>query len=228
MYESIADRLVNISQKIKTACLESERSQDDVKLVAISKLQSTDIIKGAYAAGIKDFGENYAQELAEKSLVCPKDIIWHFVGPIQSNKVKLIAKHANWIHSIDREKIAKKLNEALDAEGKKIHSLIQVNIDQERSKSGIHPEDLIDFAKSIEANYPNLMLEGLMFMPKINASKTAKMNTMKDVMDLQKLLVSEIPSCKNLSLGTSGDFEESIIAGSTIIRIGESLLGKRS
>ena len=228
MYESITDRFANISDKVQAACLQAQRSRDDVKLVAVSKLQSIAIIKDAYAVGIKNFGENYAQELAEKSSVCPNDIIWHFIGPIQSNKVSLVAKHADWIHSLDREKIAKKLNEALDTEGKKIHTLIQVNIDQEESKSGILPEDVIDFAKNIDAHFPNLMLEGLMFMPKINASKTAKMNTMKNVINLQKTLISEIPGCKNLSLGTSGDFEESIIAGSTIIRIGESLLGKRS
>jgi len=228
MHESITDRFMNISDKIQAACLQAQRSRDEVKLVAVSKLQSIEVIKDAYALGITNFGENYAQELAEKSSACPDNIIWHFIGPIQSNKVSLIAKHADWIHSIDREKIAKKLNTALDTEGKKIHSLIQVNIDQEESKSGIHPEDVIDFAKNLDTYYPNLILEGLMFMPKINASKTAKMNTMKNIMYLKKSLISEIPSCKNFSLGTSGDYEESIIAGSTIIRIGESLLGKRS
>lgn len=228
MHESMKDRFANISDKIQAACFQAQRSQNDVKLVAVSKLQSIKVIKEAHALGIKNFGENYAQELAEKSLVCPKDIIWHFIGPIQSNKVNLIAKHADWVHSIDREKVVKKLNAALDAKRKKIHALIQVNINEEESKSGVHPRDAIDFAKSIEAHYPNLILEGLMFMPKINASKTAKMATMRNVMNLHKLLTSELPSCKNLSLGTSGDFEESIIAGSTIIRIGESLLGKRS
>jgi len=228
MHETIADRFTNIFDKIQAACLQAQRSQDDVKIVAVSKLQSIEVIKDAYALGIKNFGENYAQELAEKSSASPNDIIWHFIGPIQSNKVSLVAKHADWIHSLDREKVAKKLNEALDTEGKKIHALIQVNIDQEESKSGIHPEDVIDFAKSLNEHYSNLILRGLMFMPKINASKTAKINTMKHIMSLQKLLVSEIPSCKNFSLGTSGDYEESIIAGSTIIRIGESLLGKRS
>jgi len=227
MHESIEDRLTNICKKIQTACLQAQRSQDDVRLVAVSKLRSIQVIKEACTLGIKNFGESYAQELAEKSSTCPNDIIWHFIGPIQSNKVRLIAKHADWVHSIDREKVAKKLNEALDAEGKKINALIQVNIDEEESKSGVHPDDVIDFAKKLNAHYPNLMLEGLMFMPKINASKTAKIETMKNVMSLHKSLISEIPSCKNLSLGTSADFEESIIAGSTIIRIGESLLGKR-
>ena len=228
MHQDIANRLIDISSKIQAACLQGQRSVDEVKLVAVSKLQSVDVIKEAYALGINNFGENYAQELAEKSSTCPNDIVWHFIGPIQSNKVSLIAKYAQWVHSIDREKVAMKLNNALESEGKKIHALIQVNIDHEESKSGILPEETIDFANKVIARYPNLILEGLMFMPKINASKKAKIETMNKIVHLHKALLSELPSCSQLSLGTSSDFEESIIQGSTILRIGESLLGKRS
>lgn len=228
MHQDIANRLIDISSKIQAACLQGQRSVDEVKLVAVSKLQSVDVIKEAYALGINNFGENYAQELAEKSSTCPNDIVWHFIGPIQSNKVSLIAKYAQWVHSIDREKVAMKLNNALESEGKKIHALIQVNIDHEESKSGILPEETIDFANKVIARYPNLILEGLMFMPKINASKKAKIETMNKIVYLHKALLSELPSCSQLSLGTSSDFEESILQGSTILRIGESLLGKRS
>jgi len=228
MHQDIANRLIDISSKIQAACLQGQRSVDEVKLVAVSKLQSVDVIKEAYALGINNFGENYAQELAEKSSTCPNDIVWHFIGPIQSNKVSLIARYAQWVHSIDREKVAMKLNNALESEGKKIHALIQVNIDHEESKSGILPEETIDFANKVIACYPNLILEGLMFMPKINASKKAKIETMNKIVHLHKALLSELPSCSQLSLGTSSDFEESILQGSTILRIGESLLGKRS
>ena len=228
MHQDIADRLVDISSRIQKACYQAQRSEDQIRLVAVSKLQSIDVIKEAYALGINNFGENYAQELAEKSSTCPNDIVWHFIGPIQSNKVSLIAKHAQWVHSIDREKVAMKLNNALESEGKKIHALIQVNIDHEESKSGILPEETIDFANKVIACYPNLILEGLMFMPKINASKKAKIETMNKIVHLHKALLSELPSCSQLSLGTSSDFEESILQGSTILRIGESLLGKRS
>jgi len=228
MYEGIVDRFLDISRKIKDACEQAQRSDDEIRLVAVSKLQPIDVINDAYALGINNFGENYAQELAEKSLACPKDIIWHFIGPIQSNKVSLIAKHANWVHSIDREKVARKLNDALETENKKIHALVQVNIDREESKSGILPEEAVDFTNELVARYPNLILEGLMFMPKINTSKKAKMDTMKKIVNLHKLLLSKLPGCTQLSLGTSSDFEESISTGSTILRIGESLLGKRS
>ena len=227
MHQGIAERLVDISSKIQEACRQAQRSKEDVRLVAVSKLQPVDVINQAYALGINNFGENYAQELAKKSSVCPEDIIWHFIGPIQSNKVSIIAKHANWVHSIDREKIAKKLNEVLENEGKKIHALVQINIDKENSKSGIPPEEAFDFVNELISNYSNLMLEGLMFMPKINVSNKAKMDTMNKIIDLQKSLLTKLPSCAHLSLGTSRDFEESILAGSTILRIGESLLGKR-
>ena len=174
MYQGIAERLSEISSKIQAACHQAQRSEEGIRLVAVSKLQPMDVINEAYALGINNFGENYAQELAEKSSTCPKEIIWHFIGPIQSNKVNLIAKHANWVHSIDREKVARKLNDALETEGKKIHALVQVNIDRENSKSGILPEAAVDFANELNTHYPNLILEGLMFMPNINASKNAK------------------------------------------------------
>lgn len=228
MHKGIAGRLLEISSKIEAACHQAQRSDEEIRLVAVSKLQSIDVINEAYALGINNFGENYAQELAEKFLACPRDIIWHFIGPIQSNKVSLIAKHANWVHSIDREKIARKLNDALESEGKKIHALVQVNIDKEESKSGILPEDVVDFTNQLITHYPNLILEGLMFMPNINASKEAKIDTMNKIKGLHKSLLSELPGCTHLSLGTSSDFEESILIGSTILRIGESLLGKRS
>ena len=228
MHKDLKDRFADISQKIEAACLEAKRSAKDVKLIAVSKLQSIEVIKEAYSLGINHFGENYAQELDKKVLATPKDIIWHFIGPIQSNKVKLIAKHAHWIHSLEREKIAKKLNHALEKEKRKIQVLIQVNIDQEESKSGINSNNVIDFASHINVHCPNLILKGLMFMPKINQSKKDKIDSMKNITALQNTFVNKFPACNVLSLGTSNDFEESILAGSTMIRIGESLLGRRS
>ena len=228
MHKNLKDRFADISQKIQAACHKAQRSEKDVQLIAVSKLQSIEVINKAYSLGINHFGENYAQELEKKVLGTPKDIIWHFIGPIQSNKVKLIAKHADWIHSLEREKIAKKLNDALEIEERKIQVLIQVNIDQEETKSGINPIHIFDFASNINANYPNLILKGLMFMPKINKSKKDKIDSMKKITALQCRFVNKFPVCNVLSLGTSNDFEESILAGSTMIRIGESLLGSRS
>ena len=174
MHKGIAGRLLEISSKIEAACHQAKRPDEEIRLVAVSKLQSIDVINEAYALGINNFGENYAQELAEKSSACPKDIIWHFIGPIQSNKVSIIAKHANWVHSIDREKVARKLNAAIETEGKKIHALVQVNIDREESKSGILPEEAVDFTNELIAHYPNLILEGLMLCLRLMPQKQLK------------------------------------------------------
>ena len=228
MRKELETNINSLELKIAKASKTVSKNLGDIFLIAVSKKKNIEHIRAAQNLGINNFGENYAQELAEKSSACPKDIIWHFIGPIQSNKVNLIAECAQWVHSIDREKVAKKLNAALDIKGKKVHSLIQVNIDREESKAGIYPEDVVEFARMLDANYPNLILEGLMFMPKINASKEARINTIKSINTLHNSLIAVFPKCKHLSLGTSGDFEESIIAGSTIIRIGESLLGARS
>ena len=228
MRKELETNINSLELKIAKASKTVSKNLGDIFLIAVSKKKNIEHIRAAQNLGINNFGENYAQELAEKSSACPKDIIWHFIGPIQSNKVNLIAECAQWVHSIDREKVAKKLNAALDIKGKKVHSLIQVNIDREESKAGIYPEDVVEFARMLDANYPNLILEGLMFMPKINAFKEARINTIKSINTLHNSLIAVFPKCKHLSLGTSGDFEESIIAGSTIIRIGESLLGARS
>ena len=186
MHKGIADRLIEISSKIEAACHQAQRSEEEIRLIAVSKLQSIDVINEAYALGINNFGENYAQELAEKSSACPKDIIWHFIGPIQSNKVSLIAKHANWVHSIDREKVARKLNDALETEGKKIHALVQVNIDREEYKSGLVTAEAVDFTNELIDHNPKLILEGLMFMPKINDSKKATMDKIHKIISIKK------------------------------------------
>ena len=116
----------------------------------------------------------------------------------------------------------------MEKEARKIQVLIQVNIDQEESKSGVNSNHVMDFASNVDVNYPNLILKGLMFMPKINQSKKDKIDSMKKIATLHKTFVNKFPAYNVLSLGTSNDFEESILAGSTMIRIGESLLGRRS
>ena len=112
MHQNLASRLREVNTNIQNACAESNADFNSVKLIAVSKLQSIETILTASRLGVRDFGESYAQELAKKALKCPKDIIWHFIGPIQTNKIKLIAKHSQWIHSLDRLKVAEKLNAA--------------------------------------------------------------------------------------------------------------------
>ena len=227
MYQSIESRVQAVQANIDLACSGINQSAQSVRVIAVSKLQSTKIIQEAYDSGVRDFGENYAQELHQKVGSCPTDIVWHFIGPIQTNKLKLIAEAADWVHSIDRMKVASKLNQACEHFNKKMSVLIQVNIDNEPTKSGVKTEDVLTFAKEINSHCSNLELRGLMFMPDINASSKEKLKTYANIQSLQTSLKEILPNCTELSLGTSGDYEEAIVAGSSMVRIGETLLGPR-
>ena len=227
MYQSIESRVQAVQANIDLACSGINQSAQSVRVIAVSKLQSTEIIQEAYDSGVRDFGENYAQELHQKVGSCPTDIIWHFIGPIQTNKLKLIAEAADWVHSIDRMKVASKLNQACEHLNKNMSVLIQVNIDNEPTKSGVKTEDVLTFAREINSHCSNLELRGLMFMPNINASDKDKLKTYANIQSLQSSLKEILPNCTELSLGTSGDYEEAIVAGSSMVRIGETLLGPR-
>ncbi|MDA9307132.1 YggS family pyridoxal phosphate-dependent enzyme [Gammaproteobacteria bacterium] len=227
MYQSIESRVQAVQANIDLACSGINQSAQSVRVIAVSKLQSTKIIQEAYDSGVRDFGENYAQELHQKVGSCPADIVWHFIGPIQTNKLKLIAEAADWVHSIDRMKVASKLNQACEHFNKKMSVLIQVNIDNEPTKSGVKTEDVLTFAKEVNSHCSNLELRGLMFMPDINASNKDKLKTYTNIQSLQSSLKEILPNCTELSLGTSGDYEEAIVAGSSMVRIGETLLGPR-
>jgi pyridoxal phosphate enzyme (YggS family) len=207
MYQSIESRVQAVQANIDLACSGINQSAQSVRVIAVSKLQSTKIIQEAYDSGVRDFGENYAQELHQKVGSCPADIIWHFIGPIQTNKLKLIAEAADWVHSIDRMKVASKLNQACEHFNKKMSVLIQVNIDNEPTKSGVKTEDVLTFAKEINSHCSNLELRGLMFMPDINASNKDKLKTYTNIQSLQSSLKEILPNCTELSLGTSGDYE---------------------
>ena len=227
MYQSIESRVQAVQANIDLACSGINQSAQSVRVIAVSKLQSTKIIQEAYDSGVRDFGENYAQELHQKVGSCPADIVWHFIGPIQTNKLKLIAEAADWVHSIDRMKVASKLDQACEHLNKNMSVLIQVNIDNEPTKSGVKTEDVLTFAKEINSHCSNLELRGLMFMPNINASNKDKLKTYANIQSLQTSLKEILPNCTELSLGTSGDYEEAIVAGSSMVRIGETLLGPR-
>jgi len=227
MHQDIAARIHSVQQAIDLASLKASTTKT-VTLIAVSKLQSQTTIEEAYSLGLRHFGENYAQELAQKAAACPQDIVWHFIGPIQTNKLKLIAETASWVHSIDRIKVAKKLDAACKDLNKTISILIQVNIDDESSKSGIKPEEVINFATELNTHYSNLKLKGLMFMPNIQASDVDKLITYSRIQELHDSLVMIFPECYELSLGTSGDFQDAIVAGSSMVRIGETLLGARA
>ncbi len=208
-------------------CNENKIDNDKISIVGVSKKKSLEDILSLYELGLRDFGENYAQELNEKSLALnSKKIRWHFMGPIQTNKIGLIVKNSYLVHSVDREKVVKKM----DLESKKTNKiqkvLVQVNISGEASKSGIFPGDAEEFIDFVE-RFDNLELAGLMFMPNINQDKVSHIKEIRDSVALFNDMKAKKRNIQVLSLGTSSDYKECIKAGSNLIRVGEILFGRR-
>ena len=176
-----------IHQKIETACEEAKRNQNTVKLLAVSKTKPISAILSAYQAGQTAFGENYVQEGVEKIQYFESQGInleWHFIGPLQSNKTRLVAEHFDWMQTLDRAKIAERLNEQRPTNKAPLNVLIQVNISDEESKSGIQPEEMPTLAKHIE-NLPHLHLRGLMAIPAPTDKMPFKVNTLRfKILDL--------------------------------------------
>ena len=208
-------------------CSENKIDNDKISIVGVSKKKSLEDILSLYELGLRDFGENYAQELNEKSLALDLEKIrWHFMGPIQTNKIGLIVKNSYLVHSVDREKVVKKM----DLESKKINKiqkvLVQVNISGEDSKSGIFPGDAEEFLHFVDS-FDNLGLAGLKFMPNINQDKVLHIKEITDSVALFNDMKSKRRNIQVLSLGTSSDYKECIKAGSNLIRVGEILFGPR-
>ena len=227
MRTEINKNIDNINNRISKACIANNRSPQDITLVAVSKRKNNELIEFALDCGVKDFGENYAQEMKEKSETINSDqVIWHFIGPIQTNKIKIIAQHADWVHTLDREKVIKKLNSECKKINKTMNAFVQVNISNEDTKNGCDPEDIIEIGKLVES-MENINLKGLMTLPKLNVDPAENERVMKLTKELSYKLQTINNDANAISLGTTSDFEEAIAYGSTMLRIGESIFGKR-
>jgi pyridoxal phosphate enzyme (YggS family) len=225
---NIADNLNSIESKINEYAKNCQRNPNDIQLLAVSKTKSIDLIEQAYHAGQRCFGESYAQEIDDKAkqLAQLTDIEWHFIGPIQSNKTKLIANNVSWVHSIDREKIAQRLNEQRDAGRGALNVLIQVNISGEQSKSGVTPEKVFQLAKFI-GSCQHLKLRGLMAIPEKAVENVDTSPNFIKMAKLFKQLQLDYPEIDTLSMGMSADLRPAIDAGSTLVRIGSAIFGAR-
>ena len=217
----------DFKEDLRLFCNENKIDNDKISIVGVSKKKSLEDIMNLYKIGLRDFGENYAQELNKKSLALDSEKIrWHFMGPIQTNKIGLIVKNSYLVHSVDREKVLRKM----DFESKKINKiqkvLVQVNISGEDSKSGILPDDAEEFI-NLTDSFDNLELTGLMFMPNINQDKISHIKEIRDSVALFNDMKSKKRNIQVLSLGTSSDYKECIKAGSNLIRVGEILFGPR-
>jgi pyridoxal phosphate enzyme (YggS family) len=221
---TIADNIAQVSSRIHAAALAAKRDTDSVQLLAVSKTKPAEALREAYAAGLRDFGENYLQEALSKQLeLADLPLIWHFIGPIQSNKTRAIAEHFAWVHSVDRLKIAQRLSEQRPAELPPLNICIQVNVSGEASKSGCTPADLPALADAI-SKLPRLKLRGLMAIPEPTEDRAAQDAAFAVVQSLQASLNLPLDT---LSMGMSHDLESAIAMGATWVRIGTALFGAR-
>ena len=196
-------------------------------LLAISKTRGVSELLQAHQAGLQDFGENYLQEALKKiDALQAYKLVWHFTGPIQSNKTRSVAEHFSWVHTVDRVKIARRLSEQRPAGMGALQICIQVNIDHEDSKSGVLPEDLAVIAEDI-STLPNIQLRGLMAIPKAGAPRTERQKSFSYLADLLVKLQLTYPMMDTLSMGMSDDFELAVAQGATIVRIGSAIFGPR-
>ena len=224
MQKELRSKIKSIQLRIDEASKKILKESNEISLIAVSKKKSIEHIKYAYEEGIRNFGENYAQELEEKvKQLSYKEIVWHFIGPLQSNKAKSIATNADWIHSLDREKIVNKINSECGNVNKKINGCIQINISGETYKSGLKPEELLDFADHIKL-LENINLKGIMVLPSLTGDVEEQMINSKK---LHNKLIESHPEATYLSMGTTNDFESAIKFGSNMVRIGELIFGKR-
>jgi pyridoxal phosphate enzyme (YggS family) len=221
---TIADNIELVSSRIQAATLAAHRDANSVQLLAVSKTKPAQALREAYAAGLRDFGENYLQEALGKQLeLADLPLIWHFIGPIQSNKTRAIAEHFDWVHSVDRLKIAQRLSEQRPADLPPLNICIQVNVSGEASKSGCTPTDLPALANAISA-LPRLKLRGLMAIPEPTEDRAEQDAAFAAVQSLQASL--DLP-LDTLSMGMSHDLESAIAQGATWVRIGTALFGAR-
>jgi pyridoxal phosphate enzyme (YggS family) len=223
---NIANNLALIKQRIAAACQLCHRQADSVQLLAVSKTKPASDIRAAFDAGQCDFGENYLQEALDKQpLLKDLPINWHFIGPIQSNKTRAIAENFSWVHSVDRAKIARRLSEQRPNHLPPLNICLQVNIDNEASKSGIDLADLPQLLETIKT-LPNLIIRGLMAIPSVsNDPEATKMSFLKLAHALKQTSFTD--SFDTLSMGMSKDLDIAIEAGATIVRIGTDIFGSR-
>ena len=211
----IFDNLKRVNSRI-----DSIEHNQEVQLIAVSKTRSTAEIQEAVNAGQVHFGENYLQESLDKiSFFKERNLIWHFIGPIQSNKTALIAENFDWVHSVDRLKIAKRLSDQRDPGLGELNILIQINIDQEQSKSGLLLNNVNEIISEVN-DLPNISLRGFMCIPSLKNSG----NSFSEMANL----ISKYPFLDSLSMGMSSDLELAIERGATLVRVGTDIFGQRS
>lgn len=227
---SIAEHLNAVRQRIAQAAVQCGRDPGNIALLAVSKTFGADAVRDAYDAGQRAFGENYVQEALDKIALLadlPDPVSWHFIGPLQSNKTRQVAAHFDWVHTIDRLKIAERLSEQRPAGLPPLQVCVQVNISGEASKSGVAPEAAADLARAV-AGLPNLRLRGLMAIPAPADDPTLVRAPFARLAALAEALRADGLAIDTLSMGMSDDLDAAIAEGATLVRIGTAIFGARS
>jgi PLP dependent protein len=233
---TIAANLQAVRARIGRAAQAAGRRVDEITLLAVSKTFPAARIGEAYAAGQHAFGESYAQEAVEKitelaSIPLERRVLltleWHFIGPIQSNKTRLIAEHFQWVHSVEREKIAIRLNDARPADLPPLDVCVQVNVSGEHAKRGIAPGEEAQLAEAI-LQLPRLRLRGLMAIPEPTPDTVVQRRQFALLRELQEKLIARGYRLDTLSMGMSEDLEAAIMEGATIVRVGTAIFGPRN
>ena len=227
--QTIAERLKTTYVRIEQATAQANRPLKSVRLLAVSKTKPVSDIRLAYEAGQRLFGENYIQEGIEKiqTLTALEDIEWHMIGPIQSNKTRLVAEHFDWVQSVDRLKIARRLNDQRPATLPPLNVCIQLNLDDEASKSGVSAAELPALIDDI-SRLEHLQLRGLMAIPSASASAAQQQETLSRLAELFGQYHTKLSNFDTLSVGMSGDLEVAIAHGSHMVRVGTAIFGARN
>jgi len=223
----VTENLRKIRDLLDKAAVDAGRRPEDIHLLAVSKKQSLDKIVEAATAGQRDFGENTVQEGTEKvTKLAEKGLNWHFIGHLQSNKTRIVAEHFDWVHTIDKLKIAERLSSQRPDSRGDLNVCIQVNIDSESTKSGATRSDVMDLAQEI-ATLPRLKLRGLMCLPAIRESFDDQRVPFARLREYAQMLRKQGLDIDTLSMGMTGDYRAAIFEGATIVRIGTAVFGPR-
>ncbi|MBT9459034.1 MAG: YggS family pyridoxal phosphate-dependent enzyme [Burkholderiaceae bacterium] len=226
---TISDNLQLVHARIAAACTQAGRPVQSVTLLVVSKTFGSDKVREAHAAGEHQFGENYVQEALDKIQALQDlraDLVWHLIGPLQSNKTRPVAEAFDWVHSVDRLKIAQRLSEQRPQHLPPLQVCLQVNVSGEASKSGAHPDEVPALARAVAA-LPRLRLRGLMAIPETAQTLEAQRQPHAALRVLLERLSADGLALDTLSMGMSADLEAAVLEGSSIVRVGSAIFGAR-
>ena len=225
--ENVARNLERVRARMEEAALRAGRDPEGARLLAVSKMQPVEALAEAWEAGQLDFGENYLQEaLPKMDAFADRAAHWHFIGALQSNKTRAVAERFDWVHTVDRESIARRLSEQRPTELTPLHICLQVNISGEGSKGGVAPDRLPALAYAVAA-LPRVRLRGLMAIPAPAKDREAQRAPFRQLRELMQALNAHGLSLDTLSMGMSDDLEAAIAEGATLVRIGTAVFGPR-